>query len=110
LKDQKQFEDIVVRAGADGRIVRLRDVARVELGALSYATNSFLLRTSAVALLVTRRPGSNARATAKGISDTMERLKTRFPKGLDYNIGSHPNAFIAQHIHQLIQPIYQAVL
>ncbi|HXR42404.1 MAG TPA: efflux RND transporter permease subunit, partial [Acidothermaceae bacterium] len=87
LKDQKQFEDIVVRAGADGRIVRLRDVARVELGALSYATNSFLLRKSAVALLVTQRPGSNALATAKGISDTMERLKTRFPKGLDYNIG-----------------------
>jgi len=71
LKDQKQFEDIVVRAGADGRTVRLRDVARVELGALSYATNSFLLRKSAVALLVTQRPGSNALATAKNITDTM---------------------------------------
>ena len=110
LKDQRQFEDIVVRAGADGRTVRLRDVARVELGALSYSTNSFLLRKSAVALLVTQRPGSNALATAKNISDTMEKLKTRFPKGLDYNIGYNPTEFIAQSVHELIKTIYEAML
>ena len=110
LKDQRQFEDIVVRAGADGRTVRLRDVARVELGALSYSTNSFLLRKSAVALLVTQRPGSNALATAKNISDTMEKLKTRFPKGLDYNIGYNPTEFIAQSVHELIMTIYEAML
>src|SRR6201991_326017 len=110
LKDLKQFEDIVVRAGAEGRTVRLRDVARVELGALSYATNSFLLRKSAVALLVTQLPGSNALATAKKISDTMEKLKTRFPKGLDYNIGYNPTEFIAQSIHELIKTIYEAML
>src|SRR4029077_5179148 len=68
LKDPSQFEDIVVKAGADGRIVRLRDVARIELGALDYSTNSFELRKTAVAMLVTQRPGSNALATAKGIS------------------------------------------
>ena len=110
LKDQRQFEDIVVRAGADGRTVRLRDVARVELGALSYSTNSFLLRKSAVALLVTQRPGSNALQTAKNISDTMEKLKVRFPKGLDYNIGYNPTEFIAQSIHELIKTIYEAML
>ena len=110
LKDQKQFEDIVVRAGADGRTVRLRDVARVELGALSYATNSFLLRKSAVALLVTQRPGSNALATAKNISDAMVRLKASFPKGLDYNIGYNPTEFIAQSVHELIKTIYEAML
>src|SRR2546429_1213455 len=110
LKDQKQFEDIVVRAGADGRKVLLRDVARVELGALSYSTNSFLLRKSAVALLVTQRPGSNALATAKNISDAMEKLKTRFPKGLDYNIGYNPTEFIAQSVHELIKTIYEAMI
>src|SRR4030095_8742275 len=110
LKDQKQFEDIVVRAGADGRIVRLRDVARVELGALAYATNSFLLRKSAVALLVTQRPGSNALATAKGITNTMEELKASFPKGLDYNIGYNPTEFIAQSVSELIKTIYEAML
>src|SRR5436189_6369588 len=87
LKDPRQFEDIVVKAGSDGRTVRLRDVARVELGALAYTTNNFLLRKSAVALLVTQRPGSNALATAKNISNAMVKLKADFPRGLDYNIG-----------------------
>ena len=110
LKDPKQFEDIVVKAGADGRTVQLRDVARIELGALAYSTNSFLLRKSAVAMLVTQRPGSNALATAKNISDTMERLKASFPKGLDYNIGYNPTEFIAQSVHELIKTIYEAMV
>ena len=81
LKDPSQFEDIVVKAGSDGRIVRLRDVARIELGALDYSTNSFELRKTAVAMLVTQRPGSNALATAKGISDTMVKLKAELSQG-----------------------------
>src|SRR6516162_8554015 len=77
LKDPSQFEDIVVKAGADGRTVR---------------------------------PGSNALATAKGISDTMARLKANFPKGLDYNIGYNPTEFVAQSIHELIKTIYEAMV
>jgi len=110
LKDVGQFEDIVVKAGADGRTVRLRDVARIELGALDYSTNSFLLRKTAVALLVTQRPGSNALATAKNISNAMVRLKASFPKGLDYNIGYNPTEFIAQSISELIKTIYEAMI
>src|SRR5499427_130275 len=110
LKDVSQFEDIVVKAGEEGRTVRLRDVARVELGALDYSTNSFELRKTAVAMLVTQRPGSNALATAKGISTTMEKLKTSFPKGLDYNIGYNPTEFIAQSISELIKTIYEAMI
>src|SRR5215469_10542275 len=110
LQDISQFEDIVVKAGAGGQTVRLRDVARVALGALDYSTNSFMLRKTAVALLVTQRPGSNALATAKGISNTMAKLKASFPKGLDYNIGYNPTEFIAQSIHELIKTIYEAML
>src|SRR5215468_4010385 len=110
LKDQRQFEDILIKAGSDGRTVRLRDVARVELGALSYTTNSFLLRRSAVGMLVTQRPGSNALATAKEITDTMVKLKASFPKGLDYNIGYNPTEFIAQSVHELIKTIYEAMV
>ncbi|WP_407176297.1 efflux RND transporter permease subunit [Bradyrhizobium sp. STM 3562] len=109
LKDIRQFEGIVVKAGPDGRVVRLRDVARIELGALAYTTNSFILRKSAVAMVVTQRPGSNALATAKHISDTMAQLKTSFPKGLDYNIGYNPTEFIAQSVHELIKTIYEAM-
>jgi len=110
LRDIAQFEDIVVKAGGDGRTVRLRDVARIELGALDYSTNSFMLRKTAVAMLVTQRPGSNALATAKRISDTMATLKASFPKGLDYNIGYNPTEFIAQSIKELIKTIYEAML
>ncbi|MFQ3454091.1 multidrug efflux RND transporter permease subunit [Bradyrhizobium sp. UFLA01-814] len=109
LKDIRQFEDIVVKAGSDGRIVRLRDVARVELGALSYATSSRILRKSAVAMVVTQRPGSNALDTAKAISNTMAKLKESFPKGLDYNIGYNPTEFIAQSVHELIKTVYEAM-
>ena len=109
LKDPSQFEDIVVKSGQDGRIVRLRDVARIELGALDYSTNSFVLRKSAVALRVTQRPGSNALATAKGIKDTMAKLKAGFPKGLDYDIGYNPTEFIQQSISELIKTIYEAM-
>src|SRR5215468_7838063 len=110
LKDQGQFENILIKAGADGRVVRLRDVARVELGALAYSTNSFLLRKSAVAMVVTQRPGSNALATAQGIKDTMTKLKASFPHGLDYNIGYNPTEFIAQSVHELIKTIYEAMV
>jgi hydrophobe/amphiphile efflux-1 (HAE1) family protein len=110
LKEPDQFENILVKAGADGRTVRLRDVARIELGALDYTTNSFLLRKTAVAMLVTQRPGSNALATAKGVSATMEKLKAGFPKGLDFNIGYNPTEFIAQSISELIKTIYEAML
>lgn len=110
LRDPQQFENIVIKAGADGRTVRLRDVARVELGALSYTTNSFLLRKSAVAMLVSQRPGSNALATAKNISDAMIRLKADFPKGLEYNIGYNPTEFIAQSVDELIKTIYEAMI
>ena len=61
-------------------------------------------------MLVTQRPGSNALATAKNISDTMARLKASFPKGLDYNIGYNPTEFIAQSVHELIKTIYEAML
>ena len=91
-------------------MVRLRDVARVELGALAYTTNSFLLRKSAVAMLVTQRPGSNALATAKSISDTMDAAEGQASRsGLDYNIGYNPTEFIAQSVHELIKTIYEAM-
>ncbi len=110
LKNAGEFENILIKAGADGRTVRLRDVARIELGALDYSTNSFLLRKSAVAMLVTQRPGSNALATARRISDTMVRLKAGFPHGLDYNIGYNPTEFIAQSVSELIKTIYEAMV
>jgi hydrophobe/amphiphile efflux-1 (HAE1) family protein len=110
LATQAQFEDIIVKASDDGRTVRLRDVARVELGALSYNTNSYLLEKPAVALAISQRPGSNALGTMKGVTNAMERMKTQFPKGLEYNMAYNPTEFIAQSVNELIKTIYEAML
>lgn len=61
-------------------------------------------------MLVFQRPGSNALATAKNISDEMARLKTEFPRGLEYNIGYNPTEFIAESVHELIKTIYEAMV
>jgi hydrophobe/amphiphile efflux-1 (HAE1) family protein len=110
LKGTAEFENIVIKAGTDGRTTRLRDVARIELGALAYTTNSFLLKKPAIGLAVSQRPGSNALGTAKAVSDTMARLKKDFPKGLEYNIGYNPTEFIAQSVSELIKTIYEAMV
>jgi hydrophobe/amphiphile efflux-1 (HAE1) family protein len=109
LTDPDAFESIVVKAGADGRIVRLKDIARIELGALSYSTNSFLLRKPAVALAVSQRPGSNALATQNAIQKSMAVMAKDFPKGLEYNTAYNPTEFISESVKELVKTIYEAV-
>jgi multidrug efflux pump subunit AcrB len=109
LTDPGAFERIVVKAGADGRIVRLKDIARIELGALSYSTNSFLMRKPAVALALALRPGSNALATQDAIQKSMAEMKKDFPKGLEYNLAYNPTEFIAESVKELVKTIYEAV-
>jgi hydrophobe/amphiphile efflux-1 (HAE1) family protein len=110
LSNPEDFEKIVVKSGAEGRIVRLKDVARIELGALSYSTNSYLSRKPAVALAIAQRPGSNALATADRIKATMAKMARDFPKGLEYDIAYNPTDFIAESVSELIKTIYEAVL
>ena len=71
LSEEQQFEDIVVKTGDQGQIVRLRDVARVELGGLDYGVNNYASTTPAVAMPITQLPGSNALETARNIRSTM---------------------------------------
>ena len=94
----------MVKAGADGRIVRLRDVARIELGALDYSTNSFLLRKTAVAHAGDPAPGLQcARDRQAHLRHDGEARRPASRKGLDYNIGYNPTEFIAQSISELIK-------
>ena len=109
LTDVEEFENIIVKASADGRFTRLRDVARVELGASEYGTNVFVDGQTAVDLAVTQRPGSNALATAKIIRDTMEDLSKDFPKGLEYRMIYNPTEFIEKSIQELSSAIFQAI-
>ncbi|WP_175870738.1 multidrug efflux RND transporter permease subunit [Burkholderia sp. BCC0397] len=110
LKHPEDFSDIVVKQGKDGRLVRLKDVARVEVGALAYATDSYMLRHPTIALQVLQQPGANAVATMDAVEKKMAELARDFPKGIVYNIGYNPTAFIGDSIHELVKTIYEAVV
>jgi hydrophobe/amphiphile efflux-1 (HAE1) family protein len=108
LKDADEFESIIVKSGADGRVVRLKDVARVELGALSYNAQGYADRYPAVIVVVDQQPGSNAVAATQGIKDTMAELAKSFPRGLEYRITYNPTEFIEVSIRKLYITILEA--
>src|SRR5579885_1082174 len=95
LKDPGEFSNIVVKQTADA-VVRLKDVATIELAAQDYTTNSYLDKYQAIALGIFQRPGSNALSTATNIENTMEQLAKRFPPGVKYTIVYNPTQFIQQ--------------
>ncbi|WP_340118887.1 multidrug efflux RND transporter permease subunit [Pelagibius sp. 7325] len=110
FEDPREFRAVIVKAGDDGRLVRLQDVARVELGAREYITNSYLNGKPAVALAVFQRPGTNALQTADEIIAAMEQLKQDFPPGIDYRIVYNPTEFIAESIDAVYETLFEAVL
>lgn len=110
LETPKEFGSVIVRATEDGRIVRVRDVARVEIGARSYVTNSYLNNKPAVALGIFQRPGSNALATADEIIAKMEELSKDFPPGLEHQIVYNPTEFIESSINAVYKTIFEAVI
>jgi HAE1 family hydrophobic/amphiphilic exporter-1 len=110
LRTADEFEEIIVKAGADGRVLRLKDVARVELGALSYNAQGYADRYPAVIVVVDQQPGSNAVAATQGIKETMAELAKSFPKGLEYRITYNPTEFIEVAIRKLYGTIVEATV
>jgi HAE1 family hydrophobic/amphiphilic exporter-1 len=108
FEDPRQFRQIIVQA-RDGRLVRLQDVARIELGAQDYVTNSYLNGKPAVALAIFQRPGTNALAAAEQIIQTMEQLKGSFPPGIEYRIVYNPTEFIAESVNEVYKTLFEAV-
>jgi hydrophobe/amphiphile efflux-1 (HAE1) family protein len=109
LADPEEFGSIVVKQSATA-VVRLRDVANIELAALDYSSNSYLNVEPAVALAVFQRPGSNALSTSEAIRATMEQLSKRFPPGLIYTIIYDPTQFIQQSVDEVQKTIAEAIL
>jgi len=110
LIEPAEFEGIVIKRGADGKIVHLRDVGRVELGAKSYAISSSLDGNPAATLSVFQLPGSNALETAGAIRKTMETLKENFPSGVDYRIVYDTTVFVDESIRAVQHTLLEAVL
>jgi hydrophobe/amphiphile efflux-1 (HAE1) family protein len=109
LVDPKEFAEIVVKQSADA-VVRLKDIARVELAAVDYSTNSYLDGDPAVALAIFQLPGSNALATADKVITTMDELSKKFPAGLQYTIAYNPTQFIRQSIDAVTETIIEAIV
>ncbi len=110
LSDPEEFANIIVRAEQNGGVIRIRDIARVELGSQDYTINAYLNNKNAVAIGIFQRPGSNALATADNIKREMERLSRDFPGGIGYSVVYNPTEFISESIEKVIETLIEAVI
>ncbi len=102
LKETEEFENIIIRTNPKGGVLRLRDVARIELGALSYASKSTLNGSPAVNMAIYRTSGANALDTMKAVEAEVERLSQRFPKGMRYRLVYDTTRFVQVAIQEMI--------
>jgi hydrophobe/amphiphile efflux-1 (HAE1) family protein len=109
LTDEQQFRDIIVKTGDDGQVVRLGDIARVELGAQAYGIRSLVDNKASVAIPVFQSPGSNALELSNSVHRTMEELKKNFPEGMDYGILYDPTQFVRQSIEAVLHTLLEAI-
>ena len=111
LSDPQQFGDIVLRADpGSGAVVRLRDVARIELGALQYSSTAFFGEEPTVVLGIFQMPGSNALDLQKHVQDEMQKLSERFPKGISYAMHYDTTRFVSAAMHDVLITLGEALL
>jgi multidrug efflux pump len=110
LLEPEQFGAIVVKTGERGDLTYLSDVGRIELGAKNYDVASYLDGKPSVTMAVFQLPGANALATAEAVRAEMERLKTRFPEGMDYKIVYDTTVFVDESIHEVYKTLAEAFI
>jgi len=110
LASPEEFGAIVIRANPDGSMVRLRDVARVELGAQVYNVQGRLNGKSSAIIAIYQLPGSNALECANGVKKAMAALKLRFPQGLDYQVALDTTQSVSEGMREISNTLWQALL
>jgi len=110
LSSPEQFADIIIRTRPDGSVVRVKDVGRVELGAENYGWFAHLNSGKAACIGVFQLPGANALQVANEVYANMERLKKRFPKGLDYAVSYDTTLFVKESIKEVLKTLLIAML
>ncbi|MCP2072618.1 UNVERIFIED_ORG: multidrug efflux pump [Pseudomonas lini] len=110
LVNEEEFENIIIRSGANGEITRLKDIARVELGSSQYALRSLLDNQPAVAIPIFQRPGSNAIQISNDVRAKMDELKKGFPAGMDYSIVYDPTIFVRGSIEAVVHTLFEALI
>jgi HAE1 family hydrophobic/amphiphilic exporter-1 len=102
LKTVDEFKNIVIRTGEDGQLLRVGDVARVELGASSYSSYSQNSGKPSVAIGIFQMPGANALEVSKGVLEELDRLKASFPTGMNYVVDYNTTDYISASIHEVL--------
>lgn len=110
LSDIEQFEDIIVKTTTGGRITRLKDVARVELGGKTYSITSSKSGIPSASVLLYQLPGANALEVAKQVKDTLKEVAAGFPEGLVYEIPYDTTVFVETSIREVYVTLFQAAL
>lgn len=109
LQSEEEFGEIVVKSGADGQVVRLRDIARLELGASEYALRSLLDNKAAIGIGVFQAPGSNALQISEDVRAVMAEIKRDMPEGVDFGIVYDPTQFVRASIEAVVTTLLEAV-
>ena len=109
LSSVEEFGDIVLKAAPGGEITRLKDVARVELGANSYAIDSLLNNENAAAIVIFEAPGANTIALSNAVREKMAELKQTFPAGVEWTVAYDPTVFVRQSIKSVVSTLLEAV-
>src|SRR6266851_589427 len=110
LQTPEEFGQIVVRSNPNGSVVRLKDIARIQLGGLSYKQVGRLNGKPACIIAIFQAPGSNALAVAKGVKQTMEELKQRFPADLDYAVSLDQTLPVTEGIREIVKTLGAAIV
>ncbi|MCC3747989.1 multidrug efflux RND transporter permease subunit OqxB [Rouxiella badensis] len=110
LKDETEFGNIILKTSEDGSIVRLRDVARIEMGSGSYALRSQLNNKDAVGIGIFQAPGANAIDLSNAVRAKMAELATRFPDGLTWRAPYDPTVFVRDSISAVVHTLLEAVV
>lgn len=110
LSSVSEFEDIVLRANADGSIIRMRDVARVSLEASTYATESGINGGNAAVLNLNMLPGANAMEVADAVKKEMAEIARNFPEGMSYDIPFDMTTYISESIHHVYRTFFEALI
>ena len=110
LTTPEEFGEIVIRANTDGSILRVRDVARIELGAANEDTESRLNGRPTVAMGIYLSPGANAVNVAGAVGRAMEEVKTRFPSGVDYRVFYDTSTFVSDTIYEVLKTVLEAFI
>jgi HAE1 family hydrophobic/amphiphilic exporter-1 len=110
LNDPEQFQNIIVKRGERGQVVRLSDVSRVELGSQTYAWYAQLNSNPTSMLAIYQIPGSNALAVKDGILESMEELARNFPEGLEWSIPYDSTAYISASIDEVVETLVIAII